>query len=89
MGICFFVSPIETVMWNEIYWENLDYEKAKEFIKKNPMPKNSIYESEEELLDDIKCASGVIAFTIESFNDEKNEKFFEWFVELVYECLGW
>lgn len=87
MGIHFFVVPVETVMWNEIYWENINYEEAKKFVKNNPMPKNKIYRDEKELLEDIRYAKGVIGFTLDSFRDKENEEFFGWFAELVYECL--
>ena len=88
MGIHYYVVPLETVGWNDIWWENIDLKEAKKFIKKNPMPKNDIYRNEKELLEDIRYARGVIAFRVDCFKNKENEKFFEWFAELIYECLA-
>ena len=87
MGVHYFVCPLETFFWNEIRWENLSFEEAKKFIKERPMPKNTLYKNEKELLKDIKQARGVIAFNINEFNKEENDEFFSWFSDLVYECL--
>ena len=86
MGMWYYITPIYDSNWCEIRWENLNFEEAKKFIKENPMPKNTLYKSEEELLDDIKNATGTIAFSIEFFTDPKNKEFFEWFLDLLRYC---
>jgi len=86
MGMWYYITPIYDSNWSEINWENIDFKEAKKFIKENPMPKNTLYKNEEELLDDIKHARGMIAFSIEFFTNPENKEFFKWFLELLRNC---
>ena len=86
MGLKYFVAPIYTSAWSEYIWENLREEEVKEFIKRKPMPKNTLYKNEEEFLKDVKHGHGIIIFPIEEFMKEENKEFFEWFAEVLREC---
>ncbi|MHA1873555.1 MAG: hypothetical protein ACTSVB_05520 [Candidatus Heimdallarchaeaceae archaeon] len=83
MSISYVVCPLETIFWDTVIWDNIDLDKAEKFIENNPMPENTIYPNVNELLSDIKLARGTITFTTKDFQNEKNRKFFDWFMDLL------
>jgi len=85
MGYEILKTVVQTTTWDALTWEfvrdSVDIEKVKEWVKKNPMPKSTVYENVEEVIDDIMNASGTVAF-----REDENDDFIWWFIELIEEC---
>jgi len=88
MAVGFFIAPINEVTWTEFYWVSLrglsEDKEFLEWVEENPMPKNSLYESLEEFLDDCERAEGII-----TFSRYIEDKFLYWFREVLKRWGVW
>jgi len=84
MGFEWLLTLVETNSYTAITWDMLSSqigseEKLRKYLKEKPMPKSVTYKNEEEFIDDIKNAGGVI-----TISSGETDEFKQWLLDLVY-----